>query len=116
MKTIVSFTLLLLLSLGVSACGEKVQPLENPQEDLYSVIYESDDFSILKRIEIDEDAIYIMIGYEYGIGKDTCTVGQYQRVNYLVEYKGEYYDFIDANNLNIISCDLLDELNIHGYN
>ncbi len=60
----------------LSACvDEKIEPLENPQEplenpqqDLFSIFYENDEYTILKRTNIYEGMIYNMMAYLFDEG------------------------------------------------
>ena len=55
MKKILLSLLMLVLLIGLSACDkEKAIPLENPEPELFSVLYESDEYSVLKRDIITE--------------------------------------------------------------
>lgn len=104
MKRLLLSTLILILLIGLVGCNnEKAIPLENPELELFSVLYENDDYSILKRTVIT-DQVYIMIAYYVGHGDNTCILGQYHKVNYLLLYNEEYYDIIEANKLDVYTC------------
>lgn len=104
--------LLFVLILGLAACNnEKAIPLENPEPELFSIIYESDEYSILKRTVIT-DQVYNMIAYYVGHGENTCTVGEYHKANYLILYNEEYYDIVEANKLDLYKCSDLINLGV----
>jgi hypothetical protein len=57
---------------------------------------------------------FYMIGYGVGIGEDTCIVGEYDRYMYIFEYKDDYYDILEANKLDLFSCDDLWKIGIYS--
>lgn len=96
---------LLLFLMSLSGCSEQVTPMENPDEDAFSTFYVGDDFSILKRILI-EDKSYYMIGYMIN---DGYALGAVHMDNYRVLYKDEYYDLQQGYTLGLYEAeDLLD--------
>ena len=51
----------------------------------------------------------------FGIKKDElCYVGNYEEVNYMFYYKDRYYDIVEFNKFNIVSCEDLSEMNVTG--
>lgn len=110
-KILNSLLLVIILSLQTGCSTERVEPIEDPQLELFETVYETNFYSILKRIDIG-DEIYVSIGYLVGKEDFKCMVGAYHRANYMVYYDGEYYDFVDANALELYTCDVLIEQGI----
>lgn len=69
----------------LSSCGLNAVPIENPEIDHFEEYFVGDNYTVLIRSEIDPDMLYYMIGYGFGLGtkNDTCTVGEYERYNYM---------------------------------
>lgn len=111
MKKSIFVLFLLFLTISLISCSNKAQPLEDPQVELFEEIYQGEDFSILRQIIMYEGPTY-MIAYHFGIGDDTCIIGQIHLMNYMVFYKDKYYNLVEANKFQKISCDLLLELEI----
>ena len=112
MKRFLTF-LMVLISMFLFGCS-KVSPLENPEPELFSSFHEEDEFTILKRTEINPDQIYISIGYIINSPKGySCLVGQYEKVNYIVLYDDDYYDIIGASQLKLFTADELSDWGIN---
>lgn len=107
------FLLIIILVVILSACDtEKIIPLEDPQHELFSTLYEGDGYTILKRTEIDESQYYYMIAYYIDDGTRTCILGHYHIVNYRVLYNDNYYDILQGAKFDLYSCAKLIELEI----
>ena len=106
MKRILSFFVagIALLLVGCT----KVEPLENPEPELFTSFHEGEDFSILRRTDIDPNQGYIMIGLIINSPKGyTCIVGEFERQNYLVLFEDEYYDLINGSYLKLYTANEL---------
>lgn len=90
-------------------------PLEDFQSEFYSAIFEVEDFSILKRIDIDNSKEYYNDTFTIGNGESKCILGYKERDNYVVFYNNEYYDIFDADKLNLYTCEVLKELGVVGF-
>lgn len=90
------------------------EPLEDLQSELFSTIFEDEDYSILKRIDIDNSKEYYMPVFTVGNGDSKCILGYKERDNYIVFYNNEYYDIFDADKLNLYTCEVLKELGVVG--
>ena len=112
MKRILSFFIagISLLLLGCT----KVMPLENPEPELFSTFHEGDDFTILKRTDIDPNQLYNTIGLIINSPKGyTCLVGEFERLNYLVLFEEEYYDIINGSYLKLYTASELTDWGIN---
>jgi hypothetical protein len=102
MKKVILSMLLLTFTISFSACTNNGVPLENPQPELFSLFYTGDDYEIYKRIDIDEEKTYALIGYPIESDKGTtCTIGLIHLENYIVLYNNEYYDLQTGARLNL---------------
>lgn len=92
----------------------KVMPLENPEPELFASFYAGDDFTILKRDDIDSNQFYNAIGLIINSPKGyTCIVGEFERLNYLVLFEDEYYDIINGSYLKLYTANELIEWGIN---
>jgi|AntAceMinimDraft_18_1070375.scaffolds.fasta_scaffold02209_3 hypothetical protein len=115
MKKLILSMLMLAILFSVLACGEKIEPLENPQSELFSTFYEGDGFTILKRTEIDPDVMYELPAFSLKSEKGTsCIIGSEQMDNYLVLYNEEYYNVQDGTYLNLYTGNELINLGVGG--
>lgn len=117
MKKIMIFAILTLTITMLTSCNKvKVEPLEDPQVDLFDVIgiYKKDneEVFIYKRSNIDNSTIYTTIGYTVGTVDNSCILGSFHKANYLLKYDGEYYDIVEANKLELYTCELLVDLSV----
>ncbi|PKK97661.1 MAG: hypothetical protein CVV57_10895 [Tenericutes bacterium HGW-Tenericutes-2] len=113
MKRILSFFIAAIALLLVGCT--KILPLDNPEPELFSTFHEGDDFTILKRIDIDPNQIYYCIGLIINSPKGyTCLVGEYERLNYLVLFEDEYYDIINGSYLNLYTANELIDWGINA--
>lgn len=109
MKRFVLCIVIFVLVVSVSACNQRAVTLENPESELFSLFYEGDDYSILKRIDIDPKAIYYGYAVYIGDEKEYCMVGDFHIKNYRVLYKDKYYDIVNGEKLGLYSSqDLID--------
>jgi len=93
MRKIVFLVLMIAFSFGISACTYQTDPLDNPQPEFFTLFYTGDGYTIYKRIDIDEEKMYALIGFLVESEKGTtCTMGLYHLENYIVFYNDEYYD------------------------
>jgi len=113
MKKITLSILMLFLTISFSACAYKVTPLENPQPELFSLFYTGSDYEIYKRIDIDDEKIYPLIGFPIKSEKSTtCTIGLNHLENYIVRYSNEYYDLQSGANLHLYNGNQLINMEI----
>ena len=101
--------LMVIVSLGKK---EEILALEDPHPELFSVFYEGDGYSILKRTEIDELQAYTLIAFHIDDGTDICTVSSVHKINYRVLYNDKYYDIVQGVDLELYTCAKLIELEI----
>ena len=113
MRKISMVLIAMILAIILSSCskGEAI-PLDDPQIELFHVIFEGDNYSIFERTVIDHEKAYILIAYEICQPGKTCTVGEQHKDNYRFLYKQKYYDIVEADKLNLFTCEKLIELNI----
>lgn len=113
MKRIILLLVILpFIGLLLSCNPDKAIPLMDPHIDQFETIFESTNYSILKRTVIDESAAYTMEAYHLGQEPDVCILGSYHRINYQVLYDGQYYDLIEGTKLKLFDCDVLYNLDI----
>ncbi len=110
MRKIVLSVFMLVMSISLFGCSEKVTPLENPENELFTNFYTGSNFEIYIRTEIDEEKYYQLMGFHIESDKGTyCTIGLYHLENYLVYYKEAYYDLLSGAKLNLYTGnDLID--------
>lgn len=106
-----SVLLVLLLVVMLSGCEEEIEPIDNPEIDLFQVLHVSLEYTIYVRSEIDETRAYYAIGY--GIG-DGYVLGEYHMHNYRVLYDGEYYNLQQGNQLGLYEGEDLIEYGVDG--
>jgi len=105
MKKLLLAVFILFFSISLSAC-QKVEPIENPEPELFSVFHEKENFTLLIRTDIDSDQAYTSVGYTiYDKNGDTCLVGSAQISNYLVLYKEKYYNIQTGSQLGLFNAD-----------
>lgn len=115
MKKLSSLFLIFIFIAILTSCTKEVAvPMENPQIELFHLVFEGDDYSIFKRTIIDTEKYYYMIGYPFGSDDDKCTVGEEQKDNYRFQYGDKYYDIVEANKLGIFTCNQLKEIGAIG--
>lgn len=114
MKNSIMFLFIVLCILILTSCGVNAEPIENPELDEFTELYVGEDFTILVRSDIDPDTLYIKISYGYGFDNQTCSVGQYERLNYMFNYKDNYYDIVEFNKFKLINCDDLLIMGVTG--
>jgi len=113
MKKVALGILMLFLTISFSACVYKVAPLENPQPELFSLFYTGSNYEIYKRIDIDDEKIYPLIGFPIESDKGTtCTIGLNHLENYIVLYGNEYYDLQSGAHLNLYNGNQLINMGI----
>jgi hypothetical protein len=114
MKRVILLVLVTYAAILLCSCGYNAKPIENPEIDKFEEYYIGDNFTVLKRSEIDPEMLYAMIAYGFGLGteNDTCNVGEYERYNYMFFYRENYYDIVEFNKFHIVSCDDLFEMNV----
>jgi hypothetical protein len=108
MKKIVILVMLLVFALA--GCSEKIEPLENPEPELFSEFYLGDNFTILKRTII-EDKAYYTIGYPIN---DGYVLGAVHLDNYRILYNDEYYDLQQGYKLGLYDAENLLNYGIQG--
>jgi len=112
MKRLILAVMALLFAISMSAC-QTYEPIENPEPELFSVLHEDENFTLLIRTYIDPDQLYNSIGIGIkGPKGQVCLVGSYQIVNYIVLYKGEYYDIVSAVAMTLFTTSDLTEWGI----
>ncbi len=115
MKKMVLGILIFFLILSLFGCSSKVAPLENPQPELFTLFYTGENYEIYKRTEIDEEKLYILIGFPIESDSGTsCTIGLYHLENYIVFYHEKYYDLQAGARLNLFSGNDLIVMGIHA--
>lgn len=113
MKKMVLSILIFVLLTSLLGCSEQIQPLENPQPELFTLFYEADKYEIYKRTEIDEEKFYPLIGFPIRSDSGTsCTIGLYHLENYIVLYEDEYYDLQTGARLKLFTGNDLIEVGI----
>jgi len=115
MKKVIVVMLSLLLVMTLSSCAKEEQavPLENPDISLYQVFYEADEYSLLVKKNITQE-YYVMYALIIGPKDDTCHIGAYHEVNFIVLYQGSYYSVREADKLGIYDCDELEQIGFLG--
>ena len=108
---LVFFVFMIILT---SCSKEEAIPMENPQIELFQVIFESDEYSIFKRTDIDSDMSFTLEAYGIGTDDDSCLVGSRDKYMYRFLYKESYYNIVEANKLNLFTCAELTEIGIIG--
>jgi hypothetical protein len=105
--------LMVILAISFSACTNKVAALENPQPELFGLFYMGDNYEIYKRIDINEEKVYALIGFPI-ISRNgtTCTIGLYHLENYIVFYDNKYYDLQTGGILNLYKGNELIDIGI----
>ena len=100
------FLLVVLLAIGLSGCKQKQVDSQDYDQNLFDVFYESKDYTIMKRIEIDEEQVLTAIGY--GIG-DGYMLGEYHRINFYVQVDEAVYYLDDGVKMGLYTAqDLVD--------
>lgn len=113
MKRFILAVLSLFLAISLSACQTN-EPIENPEPELFSVLHEDENFTLLIRTYIDPDQLYTKEGIGIKSPKGVyCLVGSYEMVNYMVQYKGEYYDIVSGATMNLFTTSDLTEWGIN---
>jgi hypothetical protein len=111
MKKMLVLVSVLLLLFALTACNtEKAVPLENPSIEAYELYHEFDEYSILKKSDIPEDTIYLMYGLSIGPKGNTCLVGHYHEMNFIIQYGDNYYSVREADLLGVYDCDELQDI------
>jgi hypothetical protein len=89
----------------LSGCQASIDPMSDPEIDLFTPFHVEDDFTIYKRTSI-ENQIYTMIGYPID---DGYLLGTSHQINYRVYYKDAYYTLLQGHELGLYQAqDLLD--------
>ena len=113
MKKVGLSFLIFILMITLLGCTNIVEPLENPESELFTVFYTGDNYEIYKRTEIDENKFYPLIGFPVKSDKGTsCTIGLYHLENYIVHYKEDYYDLQSGSRLDLFTGNDLVEMEI----
>ena len=105
----------LVIFFAITLCACQInEPIENPEPELFNVLHEDDNFTLLVRTYIDPDQLYTKeaIGIKSPKGL-YCLIGSYEIVNYMVRYKDEYYDIVSGANLNLFTTNDLIEWGIN---
>lgn len=93
-----------LLTIVLSAC-QRVIPLDNPEPELFSVVHEGDDFTLLRRTEIESERICLAIALPINSPKGLyCAIGWCELQDYLVLYDDDYYDLIGGAEMNLFTA------------
>lgn len=106
---------LVVLSLVFFVIGcDRIEPVDNPQPELFSVLHEGDNFTFMIRTNIDPNALY----YSYAVyiqspDGQNCVIGDYEMRNYLVHYEDEYYDILSGSKLHLYTTDDLIEWGVY---
>ncbi len=104
MKKIVLLIIIILVVVLIKTWGFWATPIENPEVDMFEEYYVDDDFTVYIRSELVE--YWEMVGYGFGKRFATqCMVGGYEDANYMFYYKDKYYDIVEINKINIVSCE-----------
>ena len=106
MKKINVVYILMLMMLVLSGCQEKAVPLENLELENYEVYYAFDEYTIYKR-SIIEEQVYLMYAFIIGDEDDSCTIGNYHEVNFMVFHNDEYYGIQEFNKTGMYDCGAL---------
>jgi hypothetical protein len=115
MKKIFDLLAFFVFVIVLTSCrSEKAIALENPQIELFNVIYESDEYSIFIRTDIDAGQSFYKPAYTVGIDGETCIVGEEQKYNYRILYNEKYYDIVEANKFSLFTCSELREIGVIG--
>jgi len=114
-KSVLLFSVFLFVLL-LSSCGIQANPIEDPDIEKFEELYVDDDFSVFIKSEEYRAGMYTMEAYGFGYNDDICTVGSYERTNYMFYYKDKYYDIVEFNKFRLIECDDLSEIGIIGLN
>lgn len=115
MKKVGLSFLIFILMITLLGCTSIVEPLENPESELFTVFYTGSNYEIYKRTEIDEEKIYPLIGFPVKSDKGTsCTIGLYHLENYIVQYKEDYYDLQSGSRLNLFTGNKLIDIGINA--
>lgn len=106
-KTLIIFFFFLVIF--VIGC-DRINPVDNPQPELFSVLHEGEDFTLFIRTYIDPNALY----YSYAVNLVTpdgevCVIGDYEMQNYLVEYDNQYYNILGGYQLELFTTEELIE-------
>lgn len=115
MKKIIVLSISMLIVLLLSSCS-KLETIEDPELDLFSEFYIDDEYTILKRTNIEQ-----MSYYAYAINLKTgddesCIAGHYHEMNYMFLYESEYYGIKEASKLGLFTCSDLRELKVLNSN
>ena len=109
MKRVLFLIILLLLTVSLAGCNEKIEPLESIDISLYDVLYESDDYQIYILKEISELQNTIGIPVE-DLEDRTCYLGITQKNAYVVLYEDDYYSLQSGVKLGLFHTDdLIDQ-------
>ena len=102
------------MALLLTGCSNVViEPLENPEPELFSLLYESETYSIFERNVIEEDKIFYMVGYYMDEDYD-CIFGEKDKYMYIVLYEEQYYDIFEAYKLDLYTISDLTLIGIAG--
>lgn len=113
MKKCILFLIMFSFILSLFACSQKIAPLENPQPELFTLFYSGENYSIYKRIDIDEEKFYPLLGFPLESEKGTsCSVGLYHLENYIVFYDDYYYDLQSSTRLKLFNGNELTTMGI----
>lgn len=105
--------LVLFFTITLSAC-QKNEPIENPEPELFNVLHEGENFKLLIRSDIDPDQLYTSMAIGIKSPKGLyCVVGSYEIANYMVLYKGEYYDIVSGAAMNLFTTSDLTEWGVN---
>ena len=101
MKKIIIFITLLSLITLLSSCSKVViDTIDNPEIELFSILYENEEYSVYKRNEMEDGIAFYEIGYS--LGEDNhCTFGEIHKYMYRVLYEEKYYNIFEAYKLDI---------------
>lgn len=96
---------ILLLCFILTGCHPSIDPMSDPEIDLFTSFHVEDEFTIYKRTSI-ENQLYTMEGYPIDNG---YLLGQVHLDNYRVFYEDEYYTLLQGYELGLYQAqDLLD--------
>lgn len=105
--------MMFLVVISMVSC-DKIVPLENPEPSLFDFYQIEENFTILKRSDIDPNQAYITLAYIIQSPKgQSFFIGQYEMLNYMVLYDDDYYDLQNASYLSLFTADDLHEWNIN---
>lgn len=99
----------ILALLLANATYNQPQPLEDIPVVWFTKIHETSEYTLYEKTFIESNTNYYMYAYSFGIGDDTCIIGDREISHYIVRYKGLHYDLQAVNRMNLFGCDVIED-------